>query len=228
VEGHLLVAAVDRAAAAEDEARDPGVARRLQQHGRAGAVHVVVEHRVLQARPYAGHRGEVHHRRGLVLAERAAHGVAVADVALQQREAAARQPGHVPALDGRVVVGVEVVEADDGVAARGSRARWLPMNPAAPVTRIVLATRLFDRDALGQLRGWSMSQPVFGHEVRQQLQRHHDVDDGERSSSTCGTGGPSASAPRAGRPPSATAMRPSRLFASCMRQHLSYTRPAWR
>ena len=83
--------------------------------------------------------GEMHHARELALGEQRRDAVAILEVELAEAESlGARELGEPRLLERGVVIGVEVVDADDGAPARSTRRRatWKPMNPAAPVTRI--------------------------------------------------------------------------------------------
>jgi hypothetical protein len=119
LERRLAARAVDRRGAAVDEPLAAARRHAVEQVERAGHVHVDVELRLADRRPHARLRREVHHLVGLRACERVEHGGAIAQVALDQRERLARErAAQVPPLDRRVVEGVEVVEPDDGVAAR--------------------------------------------------------------------------------------------------------------
>jgi len=97
-------------------------ARGLEQRRGALNVRAGVGHGRFHGRPDACLGRQVDHARHAIGREGRVQRLRVADVALDERETIAReQPGDIAALDGRVVVRVEVVDADDALAARDQR-----------------------------------------------------------------------------------------------------------
>lgn len=118
-ERNLLVAAVDRAGAGVDQVLHRMVAACLEDVEEADEVALEVDARVLDGVADARLGGEVHHDVEAVLGEQALDEGGVAQVAAHEGEAAVRiglcQHAQSRVLDARVVVAVEVVEADDDV-----------------------------------------------------------------------------------------------------------------
>ena len=102
---------------------DPGVAAAFQHVQKS--VHVVlgVGVRIGDGVPHAGLRREVHHARRAPLLEHPAHRLGVGDVDAHEREALAVQARQPRFLQRGVVVRVEIVEAEDLVAAIEQPAR---------------------------------------------------------------------------------------------------------
>jgi hypothetical protein len=94
--------------------------RRLEEDRRAADVDVGVDRGVVDRRTHARLRREVDDPVDAVLVEQTRHERRIADVALDEAEAGElRQLGDVAPLDRRIVVRVEVVEADDLASRRG-------------------------------------------------------------------------------------------------------------
>jgi hypothetical protein len=109
-ERHLLVAAVDRRAAAEHEVR-VAVLDLLQQDLGAGDVDVHVAHRVLDRRAHSRQRRQVHD--GVDPGQRTSARRSIADVPLQELQALLARRGQlveIAPLQRDVVERIEVVE----------------------------------------------------------------------------------------------------------------------
>jgi hypothetical protein len=117
-ERDLGVGAVDRRRAGVDEVLDAVVAAAFEQVGEADDVGLHVGVRILQRVAHAGLRGEVDDGIEVALLEQVLHHHAVGDVVLEEAEVGVGfqlfQPRE---FERRVVVVVEVVDADDLVAA---------------------------------------------------------------------------------------------------------------
>ena len=80
---------------------------------------------------HAGLRGEVDHTRGPGLGKQGVHAVAVGEIEAVEGEArASLELGEPRLLEGGIVVGVHVVEADHGLAGFEQRARNMEADEA--------------------------------------------------------------------------------------------------
>ena len=105
----------------------------VEQVQRAGQVHVVVEPRIVDRDAHAGHRRQVGDGGEAVLGEQLLQQGAITNVALDEGErlVGAGQSGQllqVGTLARRIVIIVEVVDADDLVAALDERRRSVAAN----------------------------------------------------------------------------------------------------
>ena len=108
---------IDRGGACIDEMRDSLPPRQLQQVQMAGNVGPHIGARVLQRIAHACLRGEVQDAVHAVEPQ-PVHRLVIGNVGAQEGKAGqAVQPGQPGALQHRVVVAVEIVDADDGFAA---------------------------------------------------------------------------------------------------------------
>lgn len=117
-EGHEGVGAVDRGGGGKDEVADGVVAAALEDIEEAGDVAVDVGVGVDEGVADAGLGGQVDDGAETVFGEEVGHAASIGKVEADEGEAgAALELGEAGVFEGGVVVVVEVVEADDGVAA---------------------------------------------------------------------------------------------------------------
>ncbi|BAS81319.1 Os02g0791450, partial [Oryza sativa Japonica Group] len=121
-EGHLVVEAVDGGGGGPDDGRlRVGVLACLEEGDEAGDVGVHVGRRVLHGVAHARLRREVEHVREGHDVEELGEEAAVVDVALDDEHPVRGEQRPARLLERGVVVGVEVVDADDAVAALAER-----------------------------------------------------------------------------------------------------------
>ena len=114
---HARIGAVDRGRRGIEQMPAAVMAAAFQDVGEAGEVGVDIGIRIGQRVTHAGLRAEMHDVRKAVLGEQLRHGGAVGEIAFDELEA--RQFGELgePRLfQFRIVIGVEIVEADDAAA----------------------------------------------------------------------------------------------------------------
>ncbi len=145
-EGDLGVRPVHRGGGREAEPAGAVPHRRLQQVGRALDVDPLVQGGFLDGGADARPRGEVHDRVDPALRENRVDLCGVENVALDQPVGVAspfRQRPHVPALDRRVIVVVEIVEGGHGMPPRKHPFRKMGTDePGAPRDQYAEAGRL--------------------------------------------------------------------------------------
>ena len=97
----------------------------------AGEVGIRIGVRIDQRVAHAGLRGEMHDVGKAMLGEQRRHAGAVGEIELDEAEAAIlRELVEARLLERRIVVGVEIVEADDGAAIRQQPARHMKADEA--------------------------------------------------------------------------------------------------
>ena len=117
-EGHRGVGAIHAGTAGIDEVLDAVVAAAFEDMGETDDVAVDVGERVFDGIAHAGLGGKIHHALRLVGGETRFHGLAVGNINTQVSVVRmVGVTGQTGFLDGRVVVVVVVVDADDAIAA---------------------------------------------------------------------------------------------------------------
>ena len=130
-ERHCLVATVDARAAGVDQVLHVVMAATLEDVREANDVRLDVRVRVDQRIAHASLRCEVHHAVEPLLGKQPFYAAAVGDVELHEAETRQRREPHEPvALELRVVVVVEIVEANDLVASGQKRPRYMAADEA--------------------------------------------------------------------------------------------------
>src|SRR5438093_6402687 len=125
------VQTVDRARGRKDQVLDSVVAATLQDVLEAEDVGVDVGVGVFHRVAHAGLRREMHDALWFVLAEKVLDGIGIADVSMDEREGARLSKLVEPRfLEPRVVIRIEVVDADDGLAAVEQPLRSVKANEA--------------------------------------------------------------------------------------------------
>ena len=144
---HGGVGAIDAGTAGVDQMLHTVVAATFKNVRKADDVAVDVSERVFDGVAHAGLGGEVHHALGLVISEGGFDGFPVgqinAQVGIVRVVRVACQPGF---LDGRVivVVGLSMPMTKSPRSSR-RKAKFEPMNPAAPVTSTFIYESLPNR-----------------------------------------------------------------------------------